>query len=978
MTKISLALLSFCLTLNVHAYWQQKVKYKIQVELDDDSHLLHAQEKTVYINNSPDTLFEMFFHLWPNAYQAGTPLDKQLLEDNNTLLYFGDTKYRGLMDSLSFEVDGELVELKEHPLGKEVAWFELPNGLSPGDSLQISTPFRVKIPYGEVSRIGHLNDSYQITQWYPKPAVYDTNGWNVMPYLTTGEFYSEFGQFDVTITIPSNYKIAASGNQIGNTLVHAGKKTRRFQLKRVHDFAWFADTSWIEEVSEVVLPHSGRKVKTYMKYRPEHLNVYKNSVKYVDSAVYYYSLWVGDYPYTICGAVDGGLTAGSGMEYPTITVLGTSESRKFHEEVIIHEVGHNWFYGILGSNERKHPWMDEGINSYYERRYYEEVKSEESFSDFFPVLDKIIKGETPKQTEYHHYLHDFVNTRHNSQPLNLPANEYSNLNYGAIVYSKSAVILNYLEKYLGKPLFDKIMQDFFETWKFKHPQPRDIELMFKKHTSKNLDWFFKDFLTTNYPLDYKIKNAGYSWDNKNFDVVISNVGKIAGPVVISALKRGKIISTAWFQGFLGTKQLSFPFGDYDEIMIDYYHDMPEINRKNNKLSLFSILGKIEPFEASFLFDFEKPDKTQVFFSPIAGYNLHDNLQLGFAATNLSVQEKRFRFLVLPQFSFGTQRIVGSGHFVYSIYPKGYFDKINLNINLKRQGLDLGIFPGQIEKKEAELNFIINNPRTRTKFKSNIDVKISNIDVSFDRRKSKNKTYYTIDYSVDHKRVINPYNANIKLQTFEQNWKLSTEFNYGITINQRKQTVDIRGFAGCFLQNINAYTERFNLTANNGTLIASSDLEAFNYATPDYLFDNSTYGRFITNGSSVARQQIFIQDAGFKSGISSITSSKWMASLNVLYPLPVKFISIYSDVGITDRVWSDYQNEKINSPILYDYGIQINGKRNFIEFYLPLGYSDLIRKDYENGSVVNNTENQFNYFNRVKFMVNIDKLYDILK
>ena len=118
--------------------------------------------------------------------------------------------------------------------------------------------------------------------------------------------------------------------------------------------------------------------------------------------------------------------------------------------------------------------------------------------------------------------------------------------------------------------------------------------------------------------------------------------------------------------------------------------MPEINRKNNSFTLFSFIGNIEPLEASFPFDFEKPDKTQIFFSPIMGYNLHDDLQLGVAATNLNIQERKFRFLVLPQFSFGTNKLVGNGQFTYSIYPGEYFDKIS-NLNLKRQGLDLELY-----------------------------------------------------------------------------------------------------------------------------------------------------------------------------------------------------------------------------------------------------------------------------------------------
>jgi len=979
MSKALLALLFLAFNFSAKAYWQQKVSYSIEVKLIDSTHTLKAYEKVTYVNNSPDTLREMYFHLWPNAYQAGTPLDKQLQEDGNTKLYFGEDKYIGRLDSTQFKVNGISVPLKKHYLGKEVAWFDLPTPLPSGDSIIISTPFQVKVPFGEVSRLGHLNSSYQITQWYPKPAVYDKNGWNVMPYLSMGEFYSEYGEFNVAITLPKKYKLAASGNLVNVTTLE-NLRTENYSINNVHDFAWFADTSWIEETSWVILPNSGKKVKTYMKYCPKDSNVYRNSVQFVDSALYYYSLWIGDYPYDICGAVDGGLTAGAGMEYPTITVLGGGENRAFHEEVTVHEIGHNWFYGILGSNERKNPWMDEGINSYYERRYYEEVKPKMNFYDFFPVL-KLLKYKPINQTEFHQYSYDYVNTRNIDQPPNLPANEYSSLNYGCVIYSKVAVCFNYLEKYLGKGTFDNAMQDYFQTWKFKHPSPKDLRVIFEKHTKKNLNWFFDDLLKTSYPIDYKVNHAGYSMDNKRFSVTVTNVGDIASPVVLSAIKDGKVIKTAWFDGFFETKKLFFPNGDYDEIIIDYYHDIPEINRKNNRFSLVNIAGRIEPLEATRLYNFNKIDKTQIHFLPILGYNLHDNLQLGAAATNLSIQENQFRYFLLPQFSFGTNKLVGSGQFTYSIYPSEYFNKVNINFIYKKQGLDIGIVPGQIEKLEAGLNFMLSKKNARSKLKSNFEARLTNSRVSFDRRESKMKNYITFNFKTKNNRSINPYRTNIQLQAFEQNWKLTTEFNYGLTINNRLQKIDLRGFAGCFLQSLNANTERFNLTANNGTIIASSDLENFEYSTPDYLFDNTTYGRFITDGTSLGRQQIHIQDGGFKSGISTINSTIWIGSLNLVIPLPTKFISFYTDFGTTDRIWNNYTEGTLKSPLLFDYGFQLNIKRNYFEIYFPIGYSEAIMNDYEMaglGDDPTTPENEFNYFRRIKFMFNMNKLYDILQ
>lgn len=980
MNKLIIGLIIISFNLSANEYWQQKVNYDIKVELIDSSHSLKGFEKITYINNSPDTLKEMFIHLWPNAYQNGTPLDKQLQEDGNTKLYFGDKKYTGQLDGLRFKVDNKWIVLKNHPLGKEVAWFDLPSLLLPGDSILISSPFNVKVPYGEVSRLGYLDDSYQISQWYPKPAVYDENGWNVIPYLSVGEFYSEYGEFTVSITIPKSYKLAASGNLISRS-IKGELKTEIYNIKQVHDFAWFADKTWVEEYSEVTLPHSGKIVKTYVKYRPENSHIYTNSVKYVDSALYFYSLWVGDYPYKSCGAVDGGLTAGAGMEYPTVTVLGKTENRKLHEEVTVHEVGHNWFYGILGSNERKDPWMDEGINSYYERRYYEEVKFNDDFYDFFPALKKILKYKPAKQTEYHHYLHDFVNSRNIDQPANLPANEYSSLNYGCIIYSKVAVSFNYLEKYLGRKVFDAAMQDYFQSWKFKHPSPKDLEAIFKKHSGKSLEWFFNDLLKTSYPIDYKINSAGYSWDNEKFSLTITNAGDVASPIVVSALNKGAVIKTAWYEGFLGVKELNFPKGEYDEVVIDYYHDIPEVNRKNNRFVLFDFFGTIEPLEATRFYNFNKHDKTQIHFSPIIGYNLHDNLQLGFATSNISIQEKPLRYLIMPQFAFGTTRIVGTGQLTYSIYPAEYFNKININFNYKKQGLDLGVVPGHIEKFEAGLNFLIANSNARSTLKSNFQARLTNVGVSFDRRDSKLKNYLTFNYDAKNNRKINPYKASIQLQAFEQNWKLTTEFNYGLTINQRLQKIDIRLFSGWFLQSINSYTERFNLTANNGTLNASSDLENFSYSSPDYLFENATYGRFITEGTSLGRQQVYRKDAGFKSGMSAISSNFWMGGLNIVFPLPVKYLSFYTDLGLTDRVWNDFAEERIETPLLYDYGLQLNLIKDYLEVYFPIGYSQAIKNDYELaglGDDPTTVEKEVKYLRKIKFMFNMNKLYQVLQ
>ena len=192
-------------------YWQQEVNYTIEVSLNDKEHSLTGFEKIEYINNSPDTLTFIWFHIWPNAYKTDkTAFSDQKLENGDTKFYFSDKKQKGYINRLDFKVDNKTAEIQDHPEHIDIIKLILPVPLPPGQKTIITTPFHVKLPFN-FSRGGHDGDSYQVTQWYPKPAVYDRNGWHPMPYLDQGEFYSEFGSFDVSITVPENYVVGATG-----------------------------------------------------------------------------------------------------------------------------------------------------------------------------------------------------------------------------------------------------------------------------------------------------------------------------------------------------------------------------------------------------------------------------------------------------------------------------------------------------------------------------------------------------------------------------------------------------------------------------------------------------------------------------------------------------------------------------------------------------------------------------------------------
>ncbi|MEP6712099.1 MAG: M1 family metallopeptidase [Ferruginibacter sp.] len=462
-------------------YWQQQVNYKIQVSLNDADNSLDAFIKMQYYNNSPDTLNYIWIHLWPNAYKNDkTAFSDQLLENGRTDFYFSDEENHGYINRLNFKVNNVSANLEDHPQHQDIVKLILPQALAPGKQITIETPFHVKLPYN-FSRGGHINQSYQITQWYPKPAVYDKKGWHQMPYLDQGEFYSEFGDYDVEINVPAKYIVAATGN-LQSEIKNGGSKKITFAQSNVHDFAWFADKDFIVKEDTMQLPGKVIRLKVY--HLEDEKDTWKNSINYIKNSIRTKSTWVGQYPYDVVSVVDNAANTPGGMEYPTITLLRSGGSAEGLERVINHEVGHNWFYGILATNERDFPWMDEGMNTYYDRRYAETFYDAKEGNMFVPK-EKFFKDRFPAYPEK--LLLQTVAKAKKDQPITTISENFSKLNYGLVAYEKTGEWMKMLETELGKETFDRVMQTYYERWKFKHPYPEDFKLIAEEISGKNLD-----------------------------------------------------------------------------------------------------------------------------------------------------------------------------------------------------------------------------------------------------------------------------------------------------------------------------------------------------------------------------------------------------------------------------------------------------------------------------------------------------------
>ncbi len=982
-------LVSFSTKTYSQNYWQQEVNYHIEVRLDDKKHSLTAFETIHYKNNSDQVLNEIYFHLWPNAYKdQNTAFAKQQLRDRNLKFIQASENERGYIDSLDFKVEGIKIDWEYDAEHKDICKLILNTPLQPGQEIVITTPFYVKLP-NSFSRLGHVGQSYQITQWYPKPAVFDRKGWHRMPYLDLGEFYSEFGSFDVYITLPENYVVGATGDLqtyseqlfLDSIAEHTAKiesfpkkdsliessekyKTLHYKQSMVHDFAWFADKNFNVLKSEVILPHTKRKVDTYVMFRNRYAKFWKDASEYMNDALYYYSLWNGDYPYNQATAVDGALSAGGGMEYPNVTVIGTVNSPRSLETVIMHEVGHNWFYGIIGSNEREHPWMDEGINTYFERRYLRTKYPNSSlFGD--SVNENLLKHfdlQTYNTDAMYDIMYQYIARLNEDQAIENHSESFGAMNYGLIVYGKSGLVLRYLEQYLGTSVFDSAMKVYFERWKFRHPYPEDFRAVMEEVSQKDLSWFFDHLIGTNDKIDFKL--TGMDVVNGQMRVKVKNKSNFLAPAFVASIdKQGNVKEIFKTDPFMGTALVFFDTKDIDHISIDPYNIIPEVSRKNNRLNVEGLFGSIEPFDLQLLGSLENRNKTQLFFSPIIGYNYYDKGMPGFLFYNHLFPTERFEWELAPMYSFANDQFNWTGRLAYDLYPDNlklltlstrfsHFSQAYPFAPQNQLEVDVLANGGDVYSDYYKLGFyadlILNTKANKFSVVEGINMQLTGIR-SEGRMKYIGMTMGMIQtnlvaqiaYSKSNNRIRNPYSLKVMGESFSAAFmpnstnKFSVEYKYVASYGNQSKGVELRGYAG--------YS-----SGNQGAVFLDG-------IGADYRYD---YAHLDRSGNNV--NHFYVLEGGFKSKMS-MPVSKSMLALNLKLPMPVKFpLGLYGDIAYVNAPLAKYKEQ-----VVMGVGLYVPVIRNIAEIYFPLS----LKKD----RITENIYSKSNYTQEIRLMINFNAM-----
>jgi hypothetical protein len=515
---------------NQSSYWQQHVDYTMDVTMDVENYQYTGTQKLVYTNNSPEELSRVYYHLYFNAFQPGSEMDMRLqnIADPDGRMTTEEKQSR--ISSLSESEIGYLRVEKLSQDGQPVTFSEegtvlvvnLAKPIPSGSKTTFEMVFKGQVPV-QIRRSGRNNAhgvALSMSQWYPKLAEYDFEGWHADPYIAR-EFHGVWGDFDVKLTIDKNYTVGGTGylqnpNEIGHGYETPGTKVKttkgktltwHFKAPMVHDFMWAADPEYVHDTLQM---QEGPLLHFFYKNDEKYKETWKKVQPLTEMAMLFFNKNIGEYPYKQYSVIQGG---DGGMEYAMATLITGGDKPGSVIGTMIHELAHSWFQHVLATNEAKHEWMDEGFTSFISALCSNEILEKDK--------------ENPFENSYKSYYYLVKSGK--EQPQTTHADRYdSNMPYGIAAYSKGSVFLSQLGYVMGQDKLMETIRKYYADFKFKHPVPNDIKRTAEKVSGMELDWYLTDWTQTTNTIDYEIKDV--IADGNKTKISMGRIGLMPMPI----------------------------------------------------------------------------------------------------------------------------------------------------------------------------------------------------------------------------------------------------------------------------------------------------------------------------------------------------------------------------------------------------------------------------------------------------------------
>ncbi len=493
-------------------YWQQHVDYKMAIDMDVNNYQYKGQQELVYTNNSPDDLDKVYYHLYFNAFQPGSEMDVRLATvpdpDGRMTVNTGTKENPKIVSRIAGLKPNEIGFIKvnsltqngvaiQHKTVGTVLEVTLDKPIKSGEKVTFNMDFLGQVPL-QIRRSGRNNAegvALSMTQWFPKLAEYDFEGWHADAYIAR-EFHGVWGNFDVKLTIDKNYTVGGSGylqnpNQIGHGYEDTGvtvpktkgdKLTWHFVAPNVHDFTWAADPDYIHDK---IKGENGVDLHFLYKNDDSIKENWKKLQPRTAELLAFFNENIGPYPWKQYSVIQGG---DGGMEYAMCTLITGKRKLESLIGVTAHEMAHAWFQHLFATNETKHEWMDEGMTSY---------------------ISDLAEGEgkdNPFAGAYRNY--NYLANSGKEEPQTTYADRYhSNMAYGITAYSKGEIFLAQLGYIIGEDKLTETLKEYYNQWGFKHPTPNDFKRVAEKVSGFELDWYLTEWTQTTKTIDYAVASV---------------------------------------------------------------------------------------------------------------------------------------------------------------------------------------------------------------------------------------------------------------------------------------------------------------------------------------------------------------------------------------------------------------------------------------------------------------------------------------
>lgn len=876
----------------------------LTADLNEDTKVVHVQQEFVYANTSRDTLHQLYFNDWANAYSTKqTALAKRFAEDFKKSLHLAKDEERGYTEIISV-VDDEYRGISWKRPKEDIIMFVLNKPLPPGGTSKIFVTYDIKLPPNKYTPYGfEPGGGYYLKDWYLTPAVYEDQ-WLLYSNKNLEDLYTDITDTSINFVFPDSLYLGTNFNEV-NITSFPGKQ--------------FASLKGVNRKSSAIILN---KDSRFIKHVTPHLIVVTDITddKYheisqgisINQITKFIHENLGDFPYEQLLV--------SEIDFDKNPLYGLSQLPSFirpYDEQFLFEL--KFLKTALGSymretvfiNPRRDKWVSDALVNYlmilYVEQFYPDQKLLGKLSNIWGIRSFHLANMD--FNDQYSMLYMLMARKNLDQPLNTPNDSLIKFNQKIANTYKAGLGLAYLGDYMGMEKLHQSIKSFYETFKLKPVQPEDFKNILEQHAVKDIGWFFNDYVASNNRIDFKIKKVVK--DEDSLTVTLKNKTGTNVPISLFGINRDSIVSKYWVTDIQEEKTVTIPRQQEERLVLNYDQKIPEYNQRDNWKSLNGFLSGNKRLKFQFFKDAEDPYYNQVFYMPVANFNVYDGLTPGIRLTNKTLIEKPFLFDFAPSYAMKEKSFVGYGRFNfrkfhaksglyvtnYSIRGSTFHFQQNSRYSTLTPSVAVGWRPSNLISNKQQSLFLRHVNVFRT-----IDEELDDLETEPDY------SVLNLRYSSYNNGILNYFSWFADAQFASNFTKLAFNLEYRKLFENNRQ-INLRFFAGKFITNE-----------------TGSDFFSFALDRPtDYIFDLNYLGR--SEDSGIFSQQIIIAEGGFKSKLENPFADDWLVTTNASMNI-WRWIELYGDIGM---IKSNGQSGRF----VYDTGVRLNLVTDYFELYFPI-------------------------------------------